>query len=326
MIVFVNKARPKRPRGTPRSRQYSTINALADAMSNSVSASLKRGIARFKDRAEFEGLMGAFLAGEESKILATIPWETLDQDLSRLGTVTAQGVEVGGGAGQKLMPTVVRPNITFDSSNPRVAAFINARTANLVKEIDASSKNAIKRVIARSSQEGLSSRNAAKLVQNVIGLDSGRAEHVMNFQFKLQAAKDEGRFVSTLTPKQRKLLSAEIRLNPGSLSQKQIDKFVSNYADRKLVESSKLIARTESLSSVNHGHMEIWRQATDKGVIPANRARKEWIIDAGTACEICEPIQGQRVKLNETFDSAVGPLDAPPAHPNCNCMMNLVWD
>ena len=48
--------------------------------------------------------------------------------------------------------------------------------------------------------------------------------------------------------------------------------------------------------------------------------RKQW--DATlNACEICQPMDGEIVGLDESFSSGD---DAPPAHPNCRCLVKIL--
>jgi len=76
---------------------------------------------------------------------------------------------------------------------------------------------------------------------------------------------------------------------------------------------AKTIARTEVLRATNFASIEAYQQS---GVVSA----KEWLtaLDERT-CETCLPLDGVVVPLNKSFNTAVGQLDAPPAHPNCRC-------
>lgn len=41
-------------------------------------------------------------------------------------------------------------------------------------------------------------------------------------------------------------------------------------------------------------------------------------------CPICLPLEGVQVGVNEVFDSEVGPLEGPSAHPRCRCYLEWV--
>lgn len=73
-----------------------------------------------------------------------------------------------------------------------------------------------------------------------------------------------------------------------------------------------VIAHTESVRAFSQGRLEAGRQM--------GADRKEWDTTLNP-CPICEPLDGDVVKLDETFE---GGFDAPPAHPNCRCLIRLV--
>lgn len=74
---------------------------------------------------------------------------------------------------------------------------------------------------------------------------------------------------------------------------------------------AEMIARTELAYAHVGGNMEGWR-ASDAV------ERKRWVTGAG-CCDDCAELDGVEVDLDEDFDYADGPVDAPPAHPNCRC-------
>src|SRR5205085_2236649 len=79
------------------------------------------------------------------------------------------------------------------------------------------------------------------------------------------------------------------------------------------------IARTESMLAANRGVKQSWDQAVDDGLLTGDE-QQVWIAAADSAvCPICDDLDGQTVGLDESFDSEVGDLDGPPAHPNCRC-------
>ncbi len=79
---------------------------------------------------------------------------------------------------------------------------------------------------------------------------------------------------------------------------------------------SAVIAHTESVRAFTEGRLEVAKQ------IGANR--KQWDATVG-ACEICIPMDGEVVKLKETFKRAGDGIArlAPPAHPNCRCIVKI---
>lgn len=79
----------------------------------------------------------------------------------------------------------------------------------------------------------------------------------------------------------------------------------------------ELIAQTETMTASNEGQREAWGQAVEEGLLTGNEKR-EWIVTPDDRlCEICEPMDGEQVGLNEMFDVDGEQIDGPPAHPRC---------
>jgi hypothetical protein len=72
------------------------------------------------------------------------------------------------------------------------------------------------------------------------------------------------------------------------------------------------IAHTEAVRAFTQGRLAVAEQ------IGADR--KRWDATGG-ACEICAPLDGTVVGLDDEFE---GSIDEPPAHPNCRCLVNIL--
>lgn len=86
---------------------------------------------------------------------------------------------------------------------------------------------------------------------------------------------------------------------------------------------AELIAENESARAVSRGALEGWTQARDQGAV--GRTTKTWIT-ADTPCEICEPLDGQTVEIDEDFvhPDTGETYDCPPApHTLCECGLVL---
>lgn len=86
---------------------------------------------------------------------------------------------------------------------------------------------------------------------------------------------------------------------------------------------AETIARTETMTASNAGQQLAWDQAIDEGFLTGDE-KQEWIVTPDDRlCPICEPLDGQTVKLGAKFDTELGKVDGPPAHPNCRCTVAL---
>ncbi len=74
---------------------------------------------------------------------------------------------------------------------------------------------------------------------------------------------------------------------------------------------SAVIAHTESVRAFSEGRLEVGRQV--------GATTKEWDATGG-ACPICDALDHEVVGIDEDFSSGDA---APPAHPNCRCIVVL---
>lgn len=86
---------------------------------------------------------------------------------------------------------------------------------------------------------------------------------------------------------------------------------------------ARLIAVTESTRSYAEGELTAARELEKASVFTY---KKIWeSIPDGHRCWICESLQGQTVEgIKNQFDTPVGKLDGPPAHPGCRCAVDTV--
>ena len=95
----------------------------------------------------------------------------------------------------------------------------------------------------------------------------------------------------------------------------------TRYAEKLRRARARMIARTEIMRASNQGQLYAMRQAINDGLVDAGRAGKMWMTGPIDVCATCEGLMGQVIPVNESF-ALVG--DAPPAHPNCRCVISLV--
>lgn len=86
---------------------------------------------------------------------------------------------------------------------------------------------------------------------------------------------------------------------------------------------AELIAQTETTRAYAEGEIAGAREMEEAGLLTYE---KEWqtVMDS-KVCQICEPLQGVTVDgFDGEFDTDVGPLQGPPAHPGCRCWINVL--
>lgn len=91
----------------------------------------------------------------------------------------------------------------------------------------------------------------------------------------------------------------------------ELAKHIREMGEINSASRSTMIARTELAAGYSQGSLAAYRAS---GVVD----RKEWLLGP-EPCELCAPLGGTIVGLDEEFADGI---DAPPAHPNCTCAVS----
>jgi len=160
-------------------------------------------------------------------------------------------------------------------------------------------------------------RNVRAVIRS--GFEDGRS--------MTQMMRDLESFVG-LTPRQTEALEAlRQRLLDAGKTRAQAQQAVDRAARRALQLRVENIARTESIWASLEGQAQLWQDAARQGTLDPARFRRTWLVtpDDRLCQTTCAPIPGMNpngVGLYEPFQTPVGPVMHPPAHPMCRCAVN----
>ena len=186
------------------------------------------------------------------------------------------------------MPSI---SFAFDGKNEEAQRAARKVASTLVAGVEDSTKKGIRQLIVRAIADGIPPYDAARLIKPMIGLNSVQQIDALNYRTEL--------------------------INSG-LSQSAVDRKVNRYIQKALRRRAQTIARTEIMESLNAGQEASWNQAQSKGLLGAD-AKKKWITTSFGACPICKALNGEVVGVKQYFQSIIGPVLRPVAHPNCRC-------
>ena len=189
----------------------------------------------------------------------------------------------------------------LDINNPSAIRWVERHAAELVDLLDVTQQQAVAAIVRRMFSEGVPPNRAARLIFEVIGLDTRLADAVARFEQTLQ---EDGR------------------------DERQVQRLVATYSDRLRRYRARMIARTEAVKGSVEGQKQLWRLAVERGILEPGRTKRQWIVAADERlCPVCAPIpSGGPVPLDEPFTDGDGnPTDGPPIHPNCRCALKLVF-
>jgi hypothetical protein len=185
---------------------------------------------------------------------------------------------------------------SFSLLNPAAAGYLETRTAALVTEIGASTREAIRETVAQLYLEGGSAQRLARRVKPLIGLRSDQLRAVLRRSEALAAS---------------------------GVSAAAQDRAIAAYGRKLLRQRATLIARTETIFAQAAGQDIAFREGIERGLVLAGSVRV-WIADPGErTCPICEALDGAEAPIGGTFESSEGNFDLPPAHPACRCAVVL---
>lgn len=187
----------------------------------------------------------------------------------------------------------------YARQSPRVMEAIKRQNLTRIQGIRQETTVAIRQTLTRSLAQGIPPAETARLIRSMVGLNKRQAGAVRGLRQRLQGL---------------------------DLDQATIDRRVERYAQQQLNHRATVIARTETMTALASGKRLQQERLVKDGVIQSSQWENEWVTadDGDRVCEICEPLHGVRVAIGESFDSVVGQLSGPPAHPQCRCLVRMV--
>lgn len=198
----------------------------------------------------------------------------------------------------------------FDRTNPESIRWAEQHAAKLVSEISEESRKAVRSVVTRAFAEQIPPRQAALMIKNSVGMTEAQANAVVNLH-------------QTIINNPGKLVYAgktKIRVPAAGMDTARLDKALQAYADRLTKQRAIMIARTETIAAANEGQTMLWKQAQEKGLLPAT-IRHTWMAaPSERTCPVCMGLDGETVVVGEMFSTGV---TNPPAHPMCRCSTGL---
>ena len=219
----------------------------------------------------------------------------------------------------------------FDRFDEIFQTEIRAYQDALISSLTADARNEVERIIRDGLITGTPIPEIINDIRAAIGLTPvqagavGRLANALSFgQAELAAAAQR----SLLSAADAATLSAVADGSREQLSSEEQDAIVDRYADNYLDYRAATIAQTETTRAASLGLQGAYQQAADRGVMPSEAVTQFWQIALDEkVCPVCLSVYDrnpQGVPLGQQFDSIDGPIDAPPAHPNCRCTLEMV--
>lgn len=334
------------------------IEALAAKLEPGIAKALLSALQAQKDAVDLGALEAAIAAGKIDDALGLLGIQQIADAMQDVSSSLQGAVYAGGGlAAAQISARIGGATFAFNQLNPRLITWLQTYSLDLIRQIDTTTKEAIRATLVNGMTAGKNPRDVARQTRQVIGLTDRQAKAVQNFRreletfhlrttgggYNLGASIDRVNGAQVFRPGEDGLPKdgiTERRLRDfrfdGQLKRavttgkplkpEQVDKMVDAYARKYLKHRSEVIARTEAIRTTNFGVQDAWRQAIDKGRVDEKLVRRTWIVSRDErTCETCGPIPGlnrRGVQFGQPFQTPEGPQFLPPMHPNCRC---TVW-
>lgn len=279
----------------------STVVQIGRRLEPGMRRTFLRAIEEFKNDMDLDKLELALMQQSIPLAETAVAIEAL-KEILLFDQSIAQAVAAGALAEAESL-NAIGITLIFDDTHPAAVNWIRAHSAELVVDVTDKTKIAIREVIARSFEEAIPPRDAARHIRDLVGLTQQQAASVDKFRLKL--------------------------IEQG-VSRETLQRRVRRFANAKLRQRSQTIAVTEINRAANEGQQFLWNQALREGQLVRENTFKDWIVTPDDALDeiICEPLpfmpQNQEVKIDEPFMLPTGgTVMTPPAHPRCRCAMGL---
>jgi len=298
-FVCIHKARgsPTNPKRFASEEQARVMRA---AMRNEkqVVDIFVRGAESVKTSFKLSDMADAYRDGKLTVLREELDIKPFDASLRDIGAHSKEVAGVSAETSVKYLPKKVGGGILFDLRAPRIIQWSEKNTARLITEIGKTTRAAVKHTLTSALKADVHPMSAAKQIRSMIGLTERQSVAASNLRAKLLEA---------------------------GVAREKIDARVEKYADRLLNQRAEMIARTEMSAAVNGGRELLWEQLIDENHIDASRTERQWVtaLDERVDDDICAPMEGVRVPIDEEFDTPAGSMFAPPAHPGCRCTIIL---
>lgn len=293
-FVVVNKAKRY---GGGKVRTYRRVHALGQKMEGAIKADFIKGVERFKLRVHPEAMLKAFMNGKYDEVVTTVPWKTMGKDLEPMLGSMGRTIKLSADGALKELPFADK--FRYSVANPKIAAYLKGRTGELITTSEAGMLEAVRAATQRALTHGLTPVQVGRELRDSIGLNAPQARALANYRSGLATG-----------------LNAK--------EPDEIDTLAEAYRQRMLDYRATMIGRTEVRFAANEGQQDVWEAAVDEGLMP-DGTQRVWVVDGNPCPEICLPMNGVAVGLDEPWilpdDREV---DNPTqSHPHCYCISTL---
>lgn len=321
-IIRSIENKPRRLRKKPQAHER--IHRTARRAEPKLARAFRDSVAEAKAETSLQKVQAAIESGQIEVAVDAVPIEKMSRAMrAKMGAVYA---DVFTKAGQAAGAAI---GLEFSVIEPAGLQFIEAHGAEFIRHFGATTHTELRGALANMVNQGLSAHEASKQFRDSIGLTKNMQEWVTKFgdrelaanarelsrlQKKLEAGGAKPSTVDRLVKKRERELAARLERRIAA-KQRSLERYRAD-----------MIARTEAQNAATGGFLEANRQAVEQGLIDPAEREVEWLTSSAP-CEICDPMNGQRREVGQTFTTGDGREVSGPGgdvHPSCLCSLRTV--
>ncbi len=310
MIRFVSRAPVQVPSAAPHRRTVPIWKA-AEFTERAANKAAREGVAALL-AADFQEIVGGLgdslrslelgtIGQEIAPLVDRLDWADFERAIGdSLSDRYLQGVVKGTELGERFAPA----GVVADSAAVIQSAqgWISENALASAADITAESRLAVVAVLQGLAADQVLFQDAANQIGKILGLNKRQAESLRRFEAEL---------VRQLSPQPGPILPAV---------RSTIDKRVARRRLRLLNQRGALIAGTEMQVAIRYGEDQFFVDAQEDFPIPILRVWKT--VQDNFVCPICFPMHNTVVGVRAMFQTSIGLISGPPAHPRCRCWVH----
>ena len=267
------------------------------------------------------GVVEAFLPYEQ--FLGELTLWQVDQSGAAMFNEIKREVAAQWKTLEKATPSQTALDMKFNRASPMATQYASMSAGNMVRDMIDSQVRSVRSVVTRAFNEGLTrqqtSRNLIQIL-NEIPTPKGAiaGNYAVGHMFGNATKGLTVRYADAVVNRASRLVRQNPDISPVDLKRK-----ADQYGAKLRRSRARTIARTEMMRASNQGRLQGMWQAADQGLVNPTLAKKQWVTSSFDVCPICVPLNGVTVGIRDSFGP---PGQAPPAHPNCRCVVRMLPD
>lgn len=306
-------------------RRFNRIRALLDSHDAAIRDAFLAAVQDVRDGADLSAIAERLDRGDIDGALRAVNLDPAS--FRRVEVAVAAAFTAGGEATTGSLPRLRGPDgsrlvVRFDARNLRAEQWVREHSSTLVTRIVDDQRSAIRTALQDGLEAGRNPRNTAldivgrvnratgRREGGIVGLSAPQERYVANARAELLSGDPE-RLRAYLSRERRDRrfdrVVARAIADERPVSARDVSRITGRYSDRLLDLRGEVIARTETIQSLNAGADEAIRQLVDTGAVRREQVMKIWVAatDARTR-DTHLAMNGQAVPMDQPFESPSG--------------------